>query len=102
MGGILDEAKNLAIEFYKECFILKITDGVIKDQFKRASLSIPLNISEGSAKPTRKDRAKFYSIALGSLRETTTILEIIGNNKELLNKADVLGAHLYKLIQNPM
>ena len=58
-----------------------------------------LNLAEGSAKPTAKDRKKFYYISLGSLREVQAILDMIGHF-ELAKQADRLGAYLYKLCQN--
>jgi len=68
----------------------------MKDQFERALLSIPLNLAEGNAKPSAKERRKFYFIALGSLREIQTIL-ILANDLHLVKDADTLGAHLYLL-----
>lgn len=68
----------------------------LKDQLKRASSSIVLNLAEGSAKPTEKDRKKFYSIALGSYRETQAILQMTQQHR-LLKQLDFLGACLYKL-----
>ena len=47
------------------------------DQMKRASLSIPANISEGYGRNTKKDFAQFLSIALGSLNELVTYLDFI-------------------------
>ena len=38
----------------------------IRDQLKRAAMSVPLNIAEGTGKPTAPDRARFYGIARGS------------------------------------
>jgi len=69
---------------------------VAKDQFDRAALSISLNLAEGAAKPTEKDRRKFYFIALGSMREVQTLLELFGS-EDLIKKADILAAHLYCL-----
>ena len=89
---------ELAITFYKNTQKITLT-GPIKNQFERASLSIALNLAEGSAKPTRKDRRKFYRIALGSLRESQCILRLI-DNSDLAKEADKLGAHLFKLCQN--
>jgi len=34
-----------------------------RDQLERASTSIPLNIAEGNAKASAKDRARFWQIA---------------------------------------
>jgi four helix bundle protein len=48
----------------------------LADQLKRASLSIPLNIAEGSGKVGKKDSAKFYGIARGSSMECAAILDI--------------------------
>jgi four helix bundle protein len=43
--------------------------GVLLDQFKRAFISIPLNIAEGTGKYTGRDQARFYDIARGSALE---------------------------------
>ena len=90
---------ELAKEFYQECRKIKL-NGAMKNQFERASLSIELNLSEGSAKPTRKDRSRFYFIAYGSLKETRTLLELSGYS-ELNPIADKLGAYIWKLAHNP-
>ena len=86
---------QLAIEFYQQAEHLKLKSP-LKDQFARSLLSIPLNLAEGSAKPTAKDRRKFYRISLGSLREVQTILHLT-NHQDLQRKADLLAAHLYNL-----
>jgi four helix bundle protein len=53
-------------------------------QMRRAAVSVPLNIAEGSIKRTKKDFASFVRIALGSLMETMTCLEISLRQKYIL------------------
>lgn len=59
-------------------------------------LSIPLNLAEGSGKGTMKDKRRFYFIALGSFREVECMIELF-EMKDLKEKANVLGAHLFRL-----
>jgi four helix bundle protein len=91
---------ELAIEFYKLSKEIKLPHH-LKSQYNRACPSISLNLSEGSAKPTVSDRRKFYFIALGSLRECQTILRLHNQaNNVIAEKADFLGACVYKLCQS--
>ena len=89
---------QLAKQFYHKSNNLSLR-GPIKNQFQRACLSIVLNLAEGSAKSSYKERRKFYEISLGSLREVQTILTLI-NHQKLIKEADKLGASLYKLCKN--
>ena len=90
---------QMAVKAYRKGQKLKLK-GPIKDQFDRASLSIVLNLAEGSGKETSKDRLRFFRIALGSLRETQALVEIL-NNAELGKDYDLIGACLWKLCQSP-
>ncbi len=56
--------------------IYKLTSGFPKSesyglvsQFRRASVSIPANISEGFIKKGKADKLRFYNIAQGSIQE---------------------------------
>ena len=48
----------------------------LSDQIKRSSLSVILNIAEGSSKQSDKDFNRYITIALGSVDETVANLEI--------------------------
>lgn len=72
----------------------------MRDQLERASLSVVLNLAEGSAKMTFKDRKRHFVMAMGSLRETQAILELT-ESLELWKQSDQVAAHLHKLIQKP-
>lgn len=89
---------ELAVRLYRECEQLK-AKSYVKDQLMRASLSVVLNLAEGSAKPTPKDRKRFYAMSLGSLRETQSILDLL-QAQEALKLADEVGACCYKLVHS--
>ena len=86
---------HLAIEFYRQSRSIKLPY-FLKDQLQRASSSIALNLAEGSAKPTKADRRKYYYIALGSVRECEAIVEL-AELHSLKEPVDKLARHLYKL-----
>lgn len=48
----------------------------LTSQIRRAAVSVPSNVAEGSRRKTQKDRSHFYSIALGSVSEIETQVEI--------------------------
>ena len=92
------EAYSLALELYQECEKLPM-NRILRDQLSRASLSICLNLAEGSAKPTVRDRAKFYAIAFGSCREVQSVIEMEGLT-DLHGIADRVAASLYRLTRS--
>src|SRR4051794_20780128 len=86
---------DLALSFYKECKQIKLPYAM-RDQLMRAASSISLNLAEGSAKPSRKERMRYYGTAFGSIREIQTIIRL--EELEVLQaRADHLAACLYKL-----
>ncbi len=63
----------------------KSIPGYAKDQLGRASLSIMLNIAEGSAKFSNKDRRNFYVTARGSAFECAALIAFLHEEKEIPN-----------------
>lgn len=64
------------------------------DQLRRAVISIPSNIAEGSGRQSQKDQAHFYTIAYGSLMEVLSQLDVACDlgyiSQEEFNKLEVL------------
>ena len=52
-----------------------------RDQLERASTSIALNIAEGNAKFSDKDRIRFWQIAHGSAVECSACLDVLAARK---------------------
>ena len=107
------------LEVYKKAFQLNLSvynllkenskiPAYARNQLGRASLSIVLNIAEGSAKFTNKDRRSFYVIARGSIFESAAMVNILyAENEislELKEKLEVsleeISKMLYAMIKN--
>lgn len=86
---------ELALELNRACKSIKLS-GPSKDQFARAVLSIALNLSEGNARRSQKERLRFFEIALGSVREVQTIADL--NDLTQINElVDRLASNCYCL-----
>ena len=88
-----------SVSFYRsiEKLVLK---GHLRNQMLRAASSITLNLAEGAGRFGKRDQKKFFTIALGSLRECQAILELAElEQSEAAELADRLGASLFCLIQ---
>ena len=49
----------------------------LADQLRRAALSIPVNIGEGSGKRSPKDRARFHAYSRGSAMECGALFDAL-------------------------
>ena len=86
----------------------KQIDVYLKDQLRRASISMVINIAEGSGKFSKADKKNFYTIARGSTYECVSLFEIIFEenyiNKELFenfyNKFEIISKMLLGLINS--
>ncbi|MBL7914566.1 MAG: four helix bundle protein [Bacteroidia bacterium] len=83
-------------------------DKMVVDQLNRASLSIILNIAEGSGKFSNADRKKFFIIARASIFECVAILDILHDENKIdtslfknqLVISDQISRILFTMIQN--
>jgi len=74
----------------------------LMSQMRRAAVSVPSNIAEGTARSTNKEYIHFLNISLGSLAELETQILISQNLKflsstEILKDLELIRAKLYKL-----
>jgi four helix bundle protein len=101
-------SKDLAV------FIYSITnsgsfskDLGLREQIRKAAVSIPSNIAEGDERNTNREAVRFFYIAKGSLAEVvmqTIILNEIGYLKEkeynfILEHCNMIGKKLGKLLK---
>ena len=67
-----------AKEFHMACKAIIVDhslDHYVSNQLGRASLSIPLNIAEGSGKFSKADRKNYFTTARASVFECIAIIE---------------------------
>ncbi len=61
----------------KKLIIDRRLDKNTADQLRRSSLSILLNIAEGSGRHTPREKASFYLIARGSCYECVAVIKLL-------------------------
>ena len=80
---VYQDAKSLNKEILRFLKENKQIDPYIRDQLKRASISIVINIAEGSGKFSRADKRNFYTIARGSVYECVSLIELITDEENI-------------------
>lgn len=119
LNSILDIIHPETLEVYKKAFAAnqkiyrflkgnKSIPAYAKDQLGRASLSIMLNIAEGSAKFSNKDRRNFYVTARGSVFECAALATFLHDEgeisidvfQEVSSAYEELSRMLYAMIKN--
>jgi four helix bundle protein len=100
------------IEFVKKIYLLTASGALqrdfgLKDQLRRASVSIPTNIAEGFERASRKEYLLFLNIAKGSAGEVRSLIRVgleVGYldhsvHDELKRDATTLSAYLFNQIK---
>lgn len=83
-------------------------DYVLKDQLSRSSLSVLLNVVEGTGRFTKKEQRRFMVIARSSLFETMILLELLRDENflnptkydDLYKEGEEISKILYTMILN--
>lgn len=105
---VYQKAKHFNKEVYSFLRNSKTIDSVSKNQLRRASLSIMLNIAEGSSRFSKPDRRNFFVISRGSAFECAAIFDFLKHETilseeeftQFYGKADELSRMLFKMIGN--
>ena len=88
---------QMAVQFYQATRELRAPNG-LRDQLGRAASSVALNLAEGSAKSSARDRLRFYEIALGSVRECEAVMQLLGTtDRHILTTLDSLARQVFTL-----
>ena len=103
---VYSKAKIFNIEIHRLLIKAKL-DPAARNQLRRASLSIALNIAEGSGRNSKADKRNFMVIARGSVFECVAILDILKDEqtisledfKHYYPLAEELSKMLYAMIQ---
>lgn len=74
---VWQEGKSLAVDVYRLTNAGSFAkDFGLRDQIRRAAVSVPSNIAEGDERDTDREAVRFFYIAKGSVAEVLTQLTI--------------------------
>ena len=90
---------------YEKADCLKGVHRSARDQWLRASQSIPLNIAEGNGKTSEADSRRYFEIARGSALECAAVQDVLvagkalkpGESQERKNELERMVAMLSRL-----
>ncbi|MDF2455417.1 MAG: ribosomal protein [Cytophagaceae bacterium] len=105
---VYQKAKSFNQEIYSKLYSDKTIDRIIAHQLRRAAISVPLNIAEGTSRFSKADRKNFYVIARGSVFECVAIFDLLKSEDNMpqesyatyYEQADELSKMLYAMIKS--
>lgn len=105
---VYQKAKILNKEILKFLKNNKHLDYYLRDQLRRALISMVINIAEGSGKFSKADKKNFYTTAMGSVYECISLFEIIleedqiaqGDFEDFYRKFETISKMLLGLINS--
>ncbi|MBI3071528.1 MAG: four helix bundle protein [Deltaproteobacteria bacterium] len=91
---------RVARDFARLAQRLPITNAVLRDQFRRASISVLTNTAEGAGRVAKADKRRCYAIARGEACESAALLELVDDApKEIGELLSRVIAMLTKLVR---
>jgi len=105
---VYKKAKNFNSIVSKMILVGGSLDSTTKNQLRRASLSIVLNIAEGTSRFIKPDRRNFCVIARGSVFECVAIFDILKDADQLTidqftalySQSEEISKMLFAMIKN--
>ena len=106
---VWQRSKALAVETYRLTNVGPLSrDFGLRDQMRRAAVSVCSNIAEGESRQTDRESAQFFFVATGSLAELATQFEIAAEVHEVppdslvvpLRECEEISAMLQSLIEH--
>ena len=105
---VYQKAKEFNLEIKKHILSLASLDKSGKDQLRRASMSILLNIAEGTSRFSNADKKNFYVISRGRVFECIAINDLLESENiissetkvKIYHKAEEISKMLYAMIKN--
>ena len=106
--GVYQKAKTLNKEVQKFLRANKTADSYLRDQLRRASISMVINIAEGSGKFSSADKRNFYTISRGSVYECVSLFELLLDDEavdiqmfqKFYGEFEIVSKMLFGLIQS--
>ncbi len=87
---VYQKAKTLNKDVQRFLRSNKHADTYLRDQLRRASISMVINIAEGSGKFSPGDKRNFYTISRGSVYECVSVFELLLDD-------EVIDREMYKV-----
>jgi four helix bundle protein len=105
---VYKKAKAFNAVVVRSVLRIETLDGVTKNQLRRASLSVVLNIAEGTSRFSKPDRKNFCVIARGSVFECVAVFDILRDSGQLSSTefnnlyslAEEMSKMLFAMIRN--